>query len=207
MPGKRVVAPFAAEEYLLDFTRQNVVNWNLLYQRALPLSFPFIIPHATWKEKEYYIHHCPANISAEIVLEGSLQFTLEDGTRILRANELIFLPIGEPNRICTGAEGFTRKAVFGIRGFLAEPILASFSLECGKIYRLQDPGRILQMLSHLVTLYRRPPPHSRFSWRFGIRSAKSRRTSPPCSSRFSRKSRTAVPFRNSHGKTDFPEAG
>ena len=124
MPGKKLVAPFAEEEYSLDLTRQNLVNWNLLYQQALPLSFPFIIPHATWKEKEYYIHHCPANISAEIVLEGSLQFTLEDGTRILRANELIFLPIGEPNRICTGAEGFTRKAVFGIRGFLAEPILA-----------------------------------------------------------------------------------
>ena len=104
MPGKKMVAPFAEEEYSLDLTRQNLVNWNLLYQQALPLSFPFIIPHATWKEKEYYIHHCPANISAEIVLEGSLQFTLEDGTRILRANELIFLPIGEPNRICTGAE-------------------------------------------------------------------------------------------------------
>ena len=90
MPGKKLVAPFAEEEYSLDLTRQNLVNWNLLYQQALPLSFPFIIPHATWKEKEYYIHHCPANISAEIVLEGSLQFTLEDGTRILRANELIF---------------------------------------------------------------------------------------------------------------------
>lgn len=158
MPGKKLVAPFAEEEYSLDLTRQNLVNWNLLYQQALPLSFPFIIPHATWKEKEYYIHHCPANISAEIVLEGSLQFTLEDRTRILRANELIFLPIGEPNRICTGAEGFTRKAVFGIRGFLAEPILASFSLESGKIYRLQDPARILQMLSHLVTLYRKQDP-------------------------------------------------
>ena len=158
MPGKKLVAPFAEEEYSLDLTRQNLVNWNLLYQQALPLSFPFIIPHATWKEKEYYIHHCPANISAEIVLEGSLQFTLEDGTRILRANELIFLPIGEPNRICTGAEGFTRKAVFGIRGFLADPILASFSLESGKIYRLQDPARILQMLSHLVTLYRKQDP-------------------------------------------------
>ena len=158
MRGKKMVAPFAEEEYSLDLTRQNVVNWNLLYQKALPISFPFIIPHATWKENEYYIHHCPSNISAEIVLEGSLQFTLEDGRRTLKANELIFLPIGEPNRISAGPKGFVRKAVFGIRGFLAEPILASFRLESGKIYRLQDTGRILQMLSHLVSLYRKQDP-------------------------------------------------
>lgn len=46
MPGKRVVTPFAAEEYLLDFTRQNVVNWNLLYRRLFRCRFRSS-PHAT----------------------------------------------------------------------------------------------------------------------------------------------------------------
>ena len=71
---------------------------------------------------------------------------------------MIVLPIGLPNRVETGPDGFSRKVVFGLRGFLAEIILASFSIECGKVYALKDTGKIVQMLSQLVVVYRKADP-------------------------------------------------
>ncbi|HBJ96800.1 MAG TPA: hypothetical protein DDZ11_10445, partial [Lentisphaeria bacterium] len=65
---------------------------------------------------------------------------------------------GLPNRVETGPDGFSRKVVFGLRGFLAEIILASFSIECGKVYQLKDVGKIVQMLSRLVVVYRKADP-------------------------------------------------
>lgn len=155
---KKQISQFSDEEYSQDMTNQNLNNWLLLYHENMPLAFPFIISHCRWEKDEYYIHHCPTNTAIEIVLEGSMKYTLEDETRIVRADEMILLPVGVPNRITAGPDGFSRKAVFGIRGFLSQIILAAYRLESGKVYHLKDTGRILQMLSQLVVLHKKQDP-------------------------------------------------
>lgn len=158
MIRKRVIHPFSPEEFNTSDISQNLINWGLLYQKVMPLTFPFLILHSCWGKEDYYIHHCPSNAAVEIVLEGSMKYTLDEQVSIVRANEMILLPLGVPNRVEAGPDGFGRKAVFGIRGFLAEVILASFCLEGGRTYRLNDTGRILQMLSRLAVLYRKQDP-------------------------------------------------
>lgn len=158
MTIKKRFHPFSPEEFSISDFNQNLINWDLLYQEVMPLSFPFLILHSNWRKEDYYIHHSPSNSAVEIVLEGSMKYTLDGRVCIVRANEMILLPLGVPNRVEAGPDGFGRKAVFGIRGFLSEVILASYCLEGGRAYRLNDTGRILQMLSRLAVLYRKQDP-------------------------------------------------
>ena len=146
------------EEFNTTEDNQDVVYWMLLYEAVMPVVFPVIIPFSRWKRNDYYIHHSPNHACAEIVLEGSMRYILDDQPVTVHANEMIILPIGLPNRVETGPDGFSRKVVFGLRGFLAEIILASFSIECGKVYPLKDVGKIVQMLSRLVVVYRKADP-------------------------------------------------
>lgn len=146
------------EEFNTTEDNQDVVYWMLLYEAVMPVVFPVIIPFSRWKRNDYYIHHSPNHACAEIVLEGSMRYILDDQPVTVHANEMIILPIGLPNRVETGPDGFSRKVVFGLRGFLAEIILASFSIECGKVYQLKDVGKIVQMLSQLVVVYRKADP-------------------------------------------------
>lgn len=158
MRKQRSLTPFMNEEFNTTEDNQDVVYWMLLYEAVMPVVFPVIIPFSRWKRNEYYIHHSPNHACAEIVLEGSMRYILDDQPVTVHANEMIILPIGLPNRVETGPDGFSRKVVFGLRGFLAEIILASFSIECGKVYQLKDVGKIVQMLSRLVVVYRKADP-------------------------------------------------
>lgn len=146
------------EEFNTTEDNQDVVYWMLLYEAVMPVVFPVIIPFSRWKRNDYYIHHSPNHACAEIVLEGSMRYILDGQSVTVHQNEMIVLPIGLPNRVETGPDGFSRKVVFGLRGFLAEIILASFSIECGKVYQLKDVGKIVQMLSRLVVVYRKADP-------------------------------------------------
>lgn len=158
MRKQRSLTPFMNEEFNTTEDNQDVVYWMLLYEAVMPVVFPVIIPFSRWKRNEYYIHHSPNHACAEIVLDGSMRYILDDQPVTVHANEMIILPIGLPNRVETGPDGFSRKVVFGLRGFLAEIILASFSIECGKVYQLKDVGKIVQMLSRLVVVYRKADP-------------------------------------------------
>ncbi len=158
MRKQRSLTPFMNEEFNTTEDNQDVVYWMLLYEAVMPVVFPVIIPFSRWKRNDYYIHHSPNHACAEIVLEGSMRYILDDQPVTVHANEMIILPIGLPNRVETGPDGFSRKVVFGLRGFLAEIILASFSIECGKVYQLKDVGKIVQMLSRLVVVYRKADP-------------------------------------------------
>lgn len=158
MRKQRSLTPFMNEEFNTTEDNQDVVYWMLLYEAVMPIVFPVIIPFSRWKRNDYYIHHSPNHACAEIVLEGSMRYILDDQPVTVHANEMIILPIGLPNRVETGPDGFSRKVVFGLRGFLAEIILASFSIECGKVYQLKDVGKIVQMLSRLVVVYRKADP-------------------------------------------------
>ena len=155
MRKQRSLTPFMNEEFNTTEDNQDVVYWMLLYEAVMPVVFPVIIPFSRWKRNDYYIHHSPNHACAEIVLEGSMRYILDDQPVTVHA---IILPIGLPNRVETGPDGFSRKVVFGLRGFLAEIILASFSIECGKVYQLKDVGKIVQMLSRLVVVYRKADP-------------------------------------------------
>ncbi len=158
MRKQRSLTPFMNEEFNTTEDNQDVVYWMLLYEAVMPIVFPVIIPFSRWKRNEYYIHHSPNHTCAEIVLEGSMHYILDGQSVTVHQNEMIILPIGLPNRVETGPDGFSRKVVFGLRGFLAEIILASFSIECGKVYALKDTGKIVQMLSQLVVVYRKADP-------------------------------------------------
>ena len=158
MRKQRSLTPFMNEEFNTTEDNQDVVYWMLLYEAVMPVVFPVIIPFSRWKRNDYYIHHSPNHACAEIVLEGSMRYILDDQPVTVHANEMIILPIGLPNRVETGPDGFSRKVVFGLRGFLAEIILASFSIECGKVSQLKDVGKIVQMLSRLVVVYRKADP-------------------------------------------------
>lgn len=158
MRKQRSLTSFMNEEFNTTEDNQDVVYWMLLYEAVMPVVFPVIIPFSRWKRNDYYIHHSPNHACAEIVLEGSMRYILDDQPVTVHANEMIILPIGLPNRVETGPDGFSRKVVFGLRGFLAEIILASFSIECGKVYQLKDVGKIVQMLSRLVVVYRKADP-------------------------------------------------
>ena len=126
MRKQRSLTPFMNEEFNTTEDNQDVVYWMLLYEAVMPVVFPVIIPFSRWKRNDYYIHHSPNHACAEIVLEGSMRYILDDQPVTVHANEMIILPIGLPNRVETGPDGFSRKVVFGLRGFLAEIILASW---------------------------------------------------------------------------------
>lgn len=158
MRKQRSLTPFMNEEFNTTEDNQDVVYWMLLYEAVMPIVFPVIIPFSRWKRNEYYIHHSPNHACVEIVLDGSMRYILDGQSVTVHKNEMIVLPIGLPNRVETGPDGFSRKVVFGLRGFLAEIILASFSIECGKVYALKDTGKIVQMLSQLVVVYRKADP-------------------------------------------------
>ena len=78
MRKQRSLTLFMNEEFNTTEDNQDVVYWMLLYEAVMPVVFPVIIPFSRWKRNDYYIHHSPNHACAEIVLEGSMRYILDD---------------------------------------------------------------------------------------------------------------------------------
>ncbi len=135
-----------SEEILVNQNRKRsqVYTWTYGREQSLPIWFHFV-NFETWDGKAQYIHKNPTCTSFEIILEGSMHITINDRKHIVRENELLILPSGEPNVLEVKEGGFCRKFALGFCGTLIQPLLAFFHLPGNEVIKLKDTEKIFSL--------------------------------------------------------------